>query len=691
MEPSVKSTSLTPDAAERRAVAAAARRKLALVLAGVFLVVFMVYAATLMPTVVDQDSGELAAASHVLGVPHPTGYPLWALLGRAFDLLPVGRTSAYRVALLSAACAAAASALVAWMAMRLAAGMLPGVIAGLAFGFWYPTWSQAARAEVYALAGLLTALSLVSLRWWNQERSMRALGWLAVVCGFASMHHRTAVLAVAPALIAALLLTRPRRLRRYLAAGVLFLLPFAFYAYLPIRAKAQPAMNWGDPSTLHRFLDHALGTQYQQFAFAHSPAEMLAVGRMLAPEVLAGQLELSLVLLVVGVPLIAWGAVRWLRKEPAVAVSLGIGSALLCVWVLQYRDISDLKVYLLPLGEVLALCGAAGVGGLRDRLRPPLLSRYLPAFLGLLVCATLVRANYERSDLSNVWHFRDRGVATLAQVDPEAIYISDEDAATFAALYLQNVEGLRPDVVTLSSQGIFYDWYVDLIEDAELRTAIRAARPSTLPPEEYRSQIAPLLAYRLAQELEGRRTVYVLRPPTMFALEPPPYFFGVGESLVKLQFERPDLLREKEPGPPLAEFLGGVKLVAFEWERSEAGNGELVEFRAEWQLERQVERTFFILAVRPPEMTDEQFSDLSAKARLAQVFPLLHGPRAIGPSPPGTVFEQRGSAIMPTNGPPGPYMTAVGMSRGEADTGDYLWAAVGEIRVEARPLPTNAP
>ena len=93
-----------------------------------------------------------------------------------------------------------------------------------------------------------------------------------------------------------------------------------------------------------------------------------------------------------------------------------------------------------------------------------------------------------------------------------------------------------------------------------------------------------------------------------------------------------------------------MKLVGFEWERSEAGNGELVGFRAEWQLEQRVTRTSFILAMRPPEMTDEQFSDLSTRARVAQVFPLVHGPREIGPSPPGTVYEQRGSAIIPTNG-----------------------------------------
>ena len=58
---------------QRRAVAAAA----------VALAVFFVYAAGACPTIFVGDSGELVTAVHVLGIPHPTGYPLYVLLGKA--------------------------------------------------------------------------------------------------------------------------------------------------------------------------------------------------------------------------------------------------------------------------------------------------------------------------------------------------------------------------------------------------------------------------------------------------------------------------------------------------------------------------------------------------------------------------------------------------------------------------------
>ena len=56
---------------------------------GVSLFTFLVYLKTLAPTVSFIDSGELAAVACTLGVAHPTGYPLFTLLGWVFSELPI--------------------------------------------------------------------------------------------------------------------------------------------------------------------------------------------------------------------------------------------------------------------------------------------------------------------------------------------------------------------------------------------------------------------------------------------------------------------------------------------------------------------------------------------------------------------------------------------------------------------------
>ena len=70
--------------------------------------VFVVYALGACRTIYVGDSGELVTAVHVLGIAHPTSYPLYVLLGKLWTLLvPIG-SIAYRMSLFSAAAAASA-------------------------------------------------------------------------------------------------------------------------------------------------------------------------------------------------------------------------------------------------------------------------------------------------------------------------------------------------------------------------------------------------------------------------------------------------------------------------------------------------------------------------------------------------------------------------------------------------------
>lgn len=56
-----------------------------------FVCLMALYVWTLAPSVMGGDSGELTAAALTGGVPHPPGYPLFALLARLFAALPLVR------------------------------------------------------------------------------------------------------------------------------------------------------------------------------------------------------------------------------------------------------------------------------------------------------------------------------------------------------------------------------------------------------------------------------------------------------------------------------------------------------------------------------------------------------------------------------------------------------------------------
>ena len=99
------------------------------VAAAIFLLSLALYVLTMAPSVVAGDGGEMQTVSAVLGVAHPTGYPLFTLLGWLFTHLPLGGDPAYRVTLLSAVAAAGTVACLYLLAPR-AGGQAPGGAAG---------------------------------------------------------------------------------------------------------------------------------------------------------------------------------------------------------------------------------------------------------------------------------------------------------------------------------------------------------------------------------------------------------------------------------------------------------------------------------------------------------------------------------------------------------------------------------
>lgn len=176
-----------------------------------------VYFYTAQPNVGLLDSGEFIVAAQHLGIPHPTGYPLWTLLAWLFQLLPIGN-AAWEVNLFSGFCGGLAVGLVALLASSLLRWMMPSwgggkadsracaVIAGafaLLFAFSFSFWTQAVIAEVYTLHGLLVGLFLLSLYWWVR-RPERDLPILAAFFTFAlcmSNHHLTLALAPLPLMV----------------------------------------------------------------------------------------------------------------------------------------------------------------------------------------------------------------------------------------------------------------------------------------------------------------------------------------------------------------------------------------------------------------------------------------------------------------------------------------------------------
>jgi len=138
--------------------------KAPLLLLVTFIGAFWLYARTAAPSVLSGDSGEFQFAAPLLGVPHPTGYPLYILLGKLATLLPVGDI-AHRVTLVASLAGAGTVALLALLLLRVTGSMSAALIAAAALTVAPGLWHLSTIAEVYTLNTLL--LTLLALLLWH--------------------------------------------------------------------------------------------------------------------------------------------------------------------------------------------------------------------------------------------------------------------------------------------------------------------------------------------------------------------------------------------------------------------------------------------------------------------------------------------------------------------------------------------
>ncbi|HEX3596532.1 MAG TPA: DUF2723 domain-containing protein, partial [Polyangiaceae bacterium] len=223
-----------------------------MVLGGVLAAISELYLATTSPYVVGEDNGEFSAIYAHGGVAHPSGYPLYTLLLRAFAWLPAD-TPARGAGLVTAAIGLGAVALLYRACRAWSAGPAAAALASVAFGTAPVAWDLATKAEVFALnAALAAAIILVGAPAGPVRGNARA-AWTGLLFGLGVSNHHTVVL-LAPLGVWSLFAslressTRARAALLCCAAFAAGLLP---YATLPLAARSSSGWVWGDVTSWH--------------------------------------------------------------------------------------------------------------------------------------------------------------------------------------------------------------------------------------------------------------------------------------------------------------------------------------------------------------------------------------------------------------------------------------------------------
>jgi len=393
----------------------------------VFVAAFAVYAVTAAPAVGWLDSAELVAAAQALGVSHPPGQPLAALLGRAVAYLPVGDL-AFRVNLASAIAGAAAAAALYRVVARLR-GPVVGAAAALGFAFAACAWEQSIRAEVYALT---VALLLHALDEILRDRPLPA----AFAVGLALTVHPDNGLAIAVPAAAYVLARRPAvaAAGRMAAAGLLGLCAFL---YLPLRAGT--AVDWGDPNRLDRFLWTVSARAFQKSLGQPDP-----FGGRLGDVATALAREVTLV----GAALALVGAYVLVRGRDTRAAGLllaGVAAAGAVARALVGFDFDnpDALGYLLPAVAALVALAAAAV----------------PRAIAPVAFALAAWHLAHPLTLRGAYAAETYGRAVLEPLPPRALLVTSFNETTFI---LWSLAGERPDVTVLDRNFLTHPYAAEV-------------------------------------------------------------------------------------------------------------------------------------------------------------------------------------------------------------------------------------
>lgn len=457
-----------------------------------FIIPLVVYIMTLAPTVSFIDSGELATVSIKLGVAHPTGYPLFTILGNLFSKLPFGEPI-YRLNLMCAII----SSLTVFMFYNLLVFLFtdfryPGTsvssktksktknkkepkLSGLSvnlislsaafvLAFSLTFWNAATSIEVYSLHTFflvsLIYLFLMACNSMSEESTSFLHGeryWLAFafVLGLSFTNHLSTIFLGIGTLYFYFALNgfNSKAFKRIALMAIPFVIGLSVYSYLLIRA-GNPILSWGNTYNLSNLYAHVSGKQFSVWMFSSFDN----AGRQFSHFIEILPKEFFFVALIIALP----GLYYLYNKSRMFFLYTILLFGFTVIYAINY-DIYDIDSYFLLAFIVLSIWVAYGFYFIVQRINKNNAVQVSAATL--LVAAIMLYSNYSQSDQSDNYFVEDYTMNVFNSAPPNSIIFSVQwDFWVSASMYYQYIKNIRPDIVVIDKELMRKSWYMDYIK-----------------------------------------------------------------------------------------------------------------------------------------------------------------------------------------------------------------------------------
>lgn len=436
----------------------------------VFFATFAVYLYSLAPSITVGDSGEFCAAASILGLAHSPGYPLFGLIGKASSILFPFANIAYRINLLCAFCGALTASLlfvclknlIKTKEKEVLAPAEGGFYAGLAgdfvclcavmlFAFSPAFWQASIQAEVFTLNTLFAVIIIYSIIKGRQYLAMLAFG-------LGLGNHHTLVF-MAPLILSDLYAGRPYPVKKLVTLALLFSIGFGVYAYLPIRSAKEPALNWGSPVTVEKFVRVITRADYGSLSLTigqklerNASNTLKQVKRFIT----AVNHQYTIIGFLLGLAGIYYGIKNRYSNFKNIAfvwALAGPGFILLANMPFNPETEGILERFYILVNLFWAFFAAAGAQAFFSGFR----NRHLRVLALVVAVAALTVPRLSALSWRSYFLEYDYGRNIFRTLAPNAIFFMDGGDDTFySTAYLQFAEGLRKDVELHDRGGLVF-------------------------------------------------------------------------------------------------------------------------------------------------------------------------------------------------------------------------------------------
>ena len=445
-----------------------------------FLIPFVVYMITLAPTVTFIDSGELATVATKLGVAHPTGYPLFTVLGNIFTKLPIG-DEIYRLNVMCGVISSLAIViffnLMVFMFKYLT---FPGesnnefnkisetvvyncsLASALILAFSKTFWETGNAIEVYSLHSFFLITNIYLFLKSNSDARegnfviQREKNWIlfAFVLGLSFTNHLSTIFLSVGFLYLYFAVNgfSKNSFKRILILTIPFIFGYSVYFYLYVRAE-NPILSWGYPHTFENFWRHFTGKQFSVWMFS----SFENAGKQFSYFTKNFPVEFFYIPLLVAIP--GLYEINKRSKKLFYFTLLLFGFCIL--YAINY-DIYDIDSYFLLAFIVSAIWIGFGFIFILKKINEKNVNI---SYAFLLVAILPFSQNFSKVDESKNFFVKDYTMNVFKSAPMNSIIMSSQwDFWVSSSFYQQFVKNIRPDLIIIDKELMRKSWYMHYLK-----------------------------------------------------------------------------------------------------------------------------------------------------------------------------------------------------------------------------------